>query len=84
MSNRDLTQLERDALEALIDSANLEAVLQGLSLICEEKADHIIASYSDRSLAKRWLHAGGVCGVAACDLEMKQGGLPNATLGITR
>ena len=41
LSHRDLNQTELNTLEALIDAAGIEAVLQGLSEICGLKADHI-------------------------------------------
>lgn len=64
---RDLTQIERDVLEAMIDGAGLVAVLHGLSEICDAKADHIESSYSLSStpdpLARHWFTAGGAIGV---------------------
>ena len=52
--HRDLNQSELDTLEALIDAAGIEAVLQGLSEICGLKADHIAETWQDAPLAKRW------------------------------
>ena len=52
--SRDLTQSELAALEALIDTAGIEAVLQGLSEVCGLKADHIAHNWQDTILAKRW------------------------------
>ena len=48
---RDLTQAELAALEALIDTAGIEAVLQGLSEICGLKAEQ--QAWQDTPLAKR-------------------------------
>lgn len=71
MTNRNLTEDERDALERLIDSTNLNVVLQGLSWICEERADHIQSNYEMEMwidpLARKWYHAAGVIGMAATD-----------------
>jgi hypothetical protein len=64
-ANRDLTQAELDTLEALIDGAGIEAVLQGLSAICGLKADHIAANWQDTALAKRWATLEGALGVAS-------------------
>ena len=53
-ANRDLDQAELYSLEALIDVAGIEAVLQGLSEICGLKAEHIAQAWQDTPLAKRW------------------------------
>ena len=63
--NRDLTKQERDTLEGLVDAACLDAVLQALSDICGEKAQHIREKRNDRDLAKLWDTAAGVIGVAS-------------------
>ncbi len=67
MSGRDLTRDERCQLESLIDGAGLCAMLQALSQICDEKADHIRTNWQDKHLAKSWNSAAGVIGVAACN-----------------
>jgi hypothetical protein len=64
-ANRDLTQAELDTLEALIDSAGIEAVIQGLSEICGLKSDHITCTWQDTALAKRWATMEGALGVAS-------------------
>jgi hypothetical protein len=64
-SHRDLNQSELDTLEALIDAAGIEAVIQGLSEICGLKADHIAHSWHDTILAKRWATLEGMLGVAS-------------------
>jgi hypothetical protein len=46
-----------EALELLIDATSLSDVLQQLSEICFEKADHISASYDDQALARKWQSA---------------------------
>lgn len=66
--NRDLTPAERETLEALVDSANLGAVLMALSEIAGEKSDHIAQTWADRPLARVWAEACGVCGIAAAKL----------------
>jgi hypothetical protein len=65
LSHRDLNQTELDTLEALIDAAGIEAVLQGLSEICGLKADHIAHNWQDTILAKRWATLEGALGVAS-------------------
>jgi hypothetical protein len=52
-------------LEALIDAAGIEAVLQGLSEICGLKADHITHTWQDTILAKRWATLEGALSVAS-------------------
>lgn len=65
LSHRDLNQTELNTLEALIDAAGIEAVLQGLSEICGLKADHITHTWEDTILAKRWATLEGALGVAS-------------------
>ena len=62
--NRDLNQTVA-ALEALIDAAGIEAVIQGLSEICGLKADHITHNWQDTILAKRWATLEGALGVTS-------------------
>ena len=64
---RDLNKQEVFDLEALIDRAGLCAVLQSLSTICNDKADHIRTNWQDNVTAKAWDSAAGVIGVAACN-----------------
>ena len=63
--NRDLNQSELNTLEAMVDAAGIEAVIQGLSEICGLKADHIAHSWQDTILAKRWATLEGALGVAS-------------------
>jgi hypothetical protein len=63
--NRDLNQFELAALEALIDAAGIEAVIQGLSEICGAKAEHIAHNWQDTIFAKRWATMEGALGVAS-------------------
>lgn len=51
---RTMTQTDRDDLENLIDSVGLFAVLESVSGIASEKADHIRASYQDPQTANCW------------------------------
>jgi hypothetical protein len=53
-------------VEAMIDDSRLSDVLDAVSAVCSEKADHIRASYSDESFAKEWeLMAGLIRAVSA-------------------
>jgi hypothetical protein len=63
--SRDLGQAELDALEALVDAAGIEAVVQGLSEICGAKAEHIASAWQDTLLAKRWATLEGALGVTS-------------------
>lgn len=65
MANRDLTQSEKDSLESLIDSSNMQSVLMALSEICGGKSQHIAENWQDNATAKAWASAEGVLGVAA-------------------
>jgi hypothetical protein len=63
--SRDLNQKELVELEELIDRASLQAVLEAISTICGEKADHILGSYDDRATAKVWQTAERAIGVVS-------------------
>lgn len=69
MTNRDLTYEERDALESLIDSTSVVAVMQALSEICGEKAEHIRTNWQDAKLAREWDHTCGVIGCASTTIN---------------
>jgi hypothetical protein len=64
-NDRDLDQTELGSLEAMVDAAGIEAVVQGLSEICGLKADHIASNWQDAALAKRWATMEGALGVAS-------------------
>jgi len=53
----NLDKLKED-LEILVDNTSLGYVLTELATICEEKAEHIRATYQDRALAHVWDKAG--------------------------
>lgn len=63
---KDLKLEQETVLEVLIDECGLCAVLQSLSSICDQKADHILSSYSDKPLSKLWAIAGGEIGLVVC------------------
>ena len=44
----------RSDLEQWIDSIGLRAVLELLSEVCHEKADHLRVNWQDESAAKGW------------------------------
>lgn len=50
-----LSQSDKDLLESLLDKSDLQTILEALSAICAEKAQHIEASYADdRNLVSSW------------------------------
>lgn len=63
---KDLTQEQETALELLIDSNGLCAILQSLSSIYDQKGEHILSTYQDHALAKAWARAGETIGIASC------------------
>lgn len=67
---RDLTQDERETLERMIDAAGLGSVLEALSEVCDEKAEHIRVNWQDSSTARAWAEACGVIGVARCRVNL--------------
>ncbi len=50
-------QLE-DALEALVDHADVDRVIQALAQVCWAKSSHIEENWQDRVLAKYWSSLG--------------------------
>jgi hypothetical protein len=59
MSESSLTVQElADQLESLIDRSSLATVLEALSQVCGEKADHLRSNWQDRTTAKSWDKAG--------------------------
>ncbi len=59
MSDHTVTVQElADQLEPLIDRASLARVLEALSQVCWEKADHLQSNWQDPVAAKTWRKAG--------------------------
>ena len=50
-------QLEHD-LEALIDKAGLQPVLDALETVCYEKGEHLRSNWQDEPAAKVWDRVG--------------------------
>jgi hypothetical protein len=44
-------------VERLIDQHGVQQVLSVMSLVAAEKAEHVMASYGDRHLARKWVRA---------------------------
>ena len=58
MSDHTVTVQElADQLEPLIDRASLATVLEALSQVCWEKADHLQSNWQDPVAAKTWRKA---------------------------
>lgn len=70
MANKDLNQDQRDSLEALMDECGVQAILEALSAICGEKADHIEQSYNDSITAKVWRTVEGEIGCASVSVSI--------------
>lgn len=45
-------------VEQLIDEVGLQTVLDALTIVCHEKADHVQANWQDGPLASRWTSMG--------------------------
>lgn len=73
---KDLNPSAQATLENLVDVHGLCAVLQSLSSVCDEKADHIRASYDDQNLARAWRLASAIVGIASCDAHVMRVGEP--------
>jgi hypothetical protein len=64
MSGSNLGKNEIDILETIIDKRGIDQVLIALSELCGAKAEHILANWQDRILAKRWATVEGAIGCA--------------------
>lgn len=56
-------------IEEEIDRSSLDEMLSTIAEICDEKADHIRASYSDDDTADWWSEAGAAINDLADDLD---------------
>jgi hypothetical protein len=65
---RDLTQVERDTLEAIIDCTSVKAMLEAISDICGAKEEHLISNWQDEKTARIWAEACGHVGCASVDV----------------
>lgn len=52
----DTTRNAQHLLDVLIDKHGLRLVLELLSLVCHEKADHLRSSWQDDRTARTWEH----------------------------
>jgi hypothetical protein len=43
-----------DQLEQLVDAHGLERVVEALSVVCGDKADHVLIYWQDHALAVAW------------------------------
>ena len=57
MSLGTLTPEQKLALEGMVDSTDVSAVVEVLADICSEKAQHIIEAWQDRASAAVWSKA---------------------------
>lgn len=48
------SQKDQDALENLLDKLGVRGLLEALSIIAVEKADHVATNWQDQRLARRW------------------------------
>jgi hypothetical protein len=66
---RELSELDRQLLEAIIDVHSLGAVLSALSFICGKKAEHIATHWQDMKLSKQWMKQTVILDRAHRDVE---------------
>lgn len=60
-----LNQAAKDTLEMLIDHNSLDAVLDALSVICAEKAEHLTSNWQDKAAARDWIKASNLVDATA-------------------
>lgn len=51
---RTLTQDAMDDLEDMVDAVGIHGIMDALSTIASEKADHVRANWQDDAMAKEW------------------------------
>ncbi len=56
-----------DTVERLIDQHGVQQVLSVMSIVAAEKAEHVMASYGDRHLARKWVRAANR--LASCSMS---------------
>lgn len=56
-------------LEAYIDRYGIVEVLEGISFICSEKAEHVSVNWQDTQLGKHWMKLSTLCDAAAAKVE---------------
>lgn len=49
---------DKDTLESILDRYTLETILDVLAQICHEKSDHVLSTWQNKTLSKKWLVAG--------------------------
>jgi len=65
-----LDPIVQDTLEELVDHTSLHDVLDSLSTICYEKADHVRTTWQDIPLARLWIHAAKLLDALAQKVEL--------------
>ncbi len=52
----------QSAVENLIDKSSLRQVVEALSIVCSDKADHLQSNWQDEASAATWRHDAVVIG----------------------
>lgn len=60
-----MDEQDKTALEMLMDKYSLKTVLEAISEICHEKAEHVQSAWQDDKLSAAWAAAGQFMDVAA-------------------
>lgn len=66
-----LTKDQQRVIETMIDQDDLSSVLDEISTICEEKAQHIAENWQDGALEMAWHRAGLAVGRCAHNPDVK-------------
>lgn len=68
---KELTREQVTALEQMIDSTSLAAVMTALEVICDEKCDHLESNWQDPDSGKVWARA--ATKIAYCNAKLPEG-----------
>ena len=64
-------KITEEQMEAHIDGPGLIDLIVMAQLICAEKADHILANWQDKELAKQWQRAASMLYTCAHSIQDK-------------
>jgi len=56
MATKSLEAIADELEQQFVDRHNLSTVLDALIIVCENKAEHLLTNWQDRSAAKSWEH----------------------------
>lgn len=62
----------KDELESIIDRVGLDTLLDCLSSVCDDKAEHLACNWQDDGAARAWQRASARIAKASCHVDIVQ------------